>query len=78
MQIHLHGLKALRLQLFNSMTPEFVSDRRKQLQTYLGRNVFCMYISNIILDEAMAVPEIATCRELHEFLGIGGKHFFSW
>jgi len=43
-------------QLFNSMTPEFVSERRKQLQTYL--------------DESMAIPEIATDADLHDFLGI--------
>ncbi len=33
-------------QVFNSMAPEFVSERRKQLQTYL--------------DEAMEIPNIAT------------------
>ena len=38
------------------MAPEFVSERRKQLQTYL--------------DEAMAIPEIASFKELHNFLGI--------
>ncbi|MGB1599178.1 MAG: tetratricopeptide repeat protein, partial [Promethearchaeia archaeon] len=43
-------------QVFNSMSPEFVSERRKQLQTYL--------------DEAMAMDHIATDPDLHDFLGI--------
>ena len=43
-------------QVFNSMDPEFVSERRKQLQKYL--------------DAVMHVPEIATFAELHAFLGI--------
>ncbi len=42
--------------VFNSMEPEFVSERRKQLQKYL--------------DEVMTVPEIASYSELHNFLGI--------
>lgn len=38
------------------MDPEFVSERRKQLQKYL--------------DAIMNVPEIATSPDLHSFLGI--------
>ena len=43
-------------QIFNSMAPEFVSERRKQLQTYL--------------DESMAIETIARNQILHAFLGI--------
>ena len=42
--------------VFNSMQPEFVNERRKQLQRYL--------------DDALSVPEIASFPELHAFLNI--------
>jgi len=42
--------------VFNSMQPEFVNERRKQLQRYL--------------DDALSVPEIASFPELHSFLNI--------
>ena len=51
-------------QIFNSMLPEFVSERRKLLQKYL--------------DEAMAVPSIARFKDLHEFLGIPGDGLDGW
>ena len=42
--------------VFNSMQPEFVNERRKQLQRYL--------------DDALSVPDIAAFSELHTFLNI--------
>jgi hypothetical protein len=53
-----HGFKGVFPpdKVFNSMQPDFVSDRRKQLQKYL--------------DDALGVPVIASYSDLHDFLGI--------
>ena len=42
--------------VFNAMQPDFVNERRKQLQRYL--------------DDALSVPEIAATQDLHAFLNI--------
>ena len=42
--------------VFNALQPEFVNERRKQLQRYL--------------DDALEFPDIANCPDLHVFLNI--------